>query len=354
MKKKLVIIASVVIIAAAKICASEALDLEIYMQLVENGLRDYQQVQNTLKQIEYQYQSMKAQLQNLQSENFEDISSFQDAMSYVDRRISFVRNVDNTLRNTQVTVGKHSYNLDELYDIPNGLLSDANDTLTNKLTKEEKAEIWGKAGIDPRNYIYLTTFKERMNDTAKKLTSLKENVQKSVEESGKELEKIMTNIAGEKGQSTLAQAVATNGLLYNVAGNIQDIGTNLAYASSLLADGVGSNGYVPPDRQMSDELYRETKNNGMKDMEIKKVNESYFKNLKVPESMKTFYNSLTTTVKDVFFVSLMSVLFIFFGVYYAVTKDSKVLKKGVVGVITGITILYSASKVVSYVIGLMA
>lgn len=350
MKRKILFVAAVAFLAVPTHALSN--DVETYMQLVYNGYQAYQSVQNELKMIEYQYMQTKAQLQNLQSQNFEDLSSFSDAMSYVNDRISFVRNLDTTLTNTQVKVGDHSYNLDELYKIPGGVLSEVNDTLNDDLSENEKAEIWEKFGLDSRNYKYLAGFNERMNDTSKKITALRENVISSVQKTGDELDKLKASLTDDAGKSALAQMSATNTILFNVAGSLDDLKVSLAYTGSLLSDQSAAGAYIVPDRKLSDEFYK-VATNSPTDIEIKKVSLQTFKNIAVPSSLRNFYNDLEDSTKNALFIIIFSIIFTALGLQYAITKDSAALKKGVIGVNVGIIILLAAPKIVAYVIGII-
>ena len=164
------------------------------LETIHNGAQMYQQIQNEIKELEYDYQSTKAQIKSLQQLNPSDIHSFTEAVEAVDVNLTFLRNTEDTLTNYRVSLGNTSYNLAEIYKIPGGVYSEVYDAWNSDLSDEDKARIWSYYGLDPRNYAYTQTWKKRISGASKQLSILAQQANKQLEQNGNQEEKYVLSV----------------------------------------------------------------------------------------------------------------------------------------------------------------
>ena len=240
------------------------IDIAHILETIHVASQTYQQVQNTIKQLEYQYQQSKMQLQNLQKMDFSNINGITDAVSFVDKNLSFIRNTENRLKNTRVQIGKGSYDLASLYKSPNGVFSEMSDLWTRDLTKEEKARIYSRYGLDPKNYYYMQAWNGRVQEGAKKIAVIAEDAEKQFEENGKEVEAIAEK--SRASDSTVALLQAQNELLRNLHKELQMLSYTTKMSANLMADKAMAESYSKPEIQLSDDFF---KLSPMPDLELK-------------------------------------------------------------------------------------
>lgn len=240
------------------------IDIAHILETIQVATQTYQQVQNTIKQLEYQYQQTQMQLQNLQSFDFSSIDSITDAVSFVDKNLSFLRNTENRLKNMRVQIGKGSYDLASLYKSPDGVFNEMSDLWTRDLTKEEKARIYSRYGLDPKNYYYMQAWNGRVQEGAKKIAALAGDAEQQFEENGKEVEAIAEK--SRSSDSTVALLQATNEMLRNLHKELQMLSYTTKMSANMMADNLMAESYSKPEIQLSDDFF---KLSPMPDLELK-------------------------------------------------------------------------------------
>lgn len=243
-------------IASLSAQGQPVIDIAHILETIHMAHQTYQQVQNTIKQLEYQYQQTKMQLQNLQAMDFSDINSIRDAVSYVDKNLTFLRTTENRLKNTRVRIGKGSYDLASLYKIPGGMFDEVTDLWTRELSDNEKARIYSRYGLDPRNYFYMQTWKERIQDGAKKIAALAEAAEERYEENGKEVEAIAEK--SRSADSTTALLQANNELQRKIHEELQMLSYTTTMSANMLADKTMAESYSKPEITVSDDFFKKS------------------------------------------------------------------------------------------------
>jgi len=252
MKKKLVLVILSTLIATNVFATVFVNDFMHMLETIHNGFQIYQQIQNEIKQLEYQYESTKAQLKSLQQLDPSEIDSFSDAVEMVDDNLTFLRNTEQTLTSYQITMGNGSYSLADIYKIPGGVYSEINDSLTSNLSDEDKARIWSYYGLDPKNYYYTQTWKKRINDASQQLNIMAQQVKdKAAENKNKEKEfaDSVKNTEGIVGQQQL-----TNNKLSELGKNLDYYSYNIAQTGDLIASTVQANTYIEPEIGVSEDF----------------------------------------------------------------------------------------------------
>ena len=240
------------------------IDIAHILETIHIGMQQYQQVQNTIKQLEYQYRQTKMQLQNLQTMDFSNINSITDAVSFVDKNLTFLRTTENRLKNTRVQIGKGSYDLASMYKTPDGVFREMSDLWTRDLTKEEKARIYSRYGLDPKNYYYMQAWNSRIQDGAKKIAALAGDAEKQFEENGKEVEALAEK--SRSSDSTVALLQTQNELLRNLHKELQMLSYTTKMSANMMADKAMAESYSKPEIQLSDDFF---KRSPVPDLELK-------------------------------------------------------------------------------------
>lgn len=240
------------------------IDVAHILETIQVGFQTYQQVQNTIKQLEYQYQQTKMQLQNLQKMDFSNINGVNDAVGLVDKNLNFLRNSESRLKNTRIQIGKGSYDLASMYKTPGGVFAEMSDLWTRDLSNEEKARIYSRYGLDPRNYYYMQAWNGRVQEGAKKIAALAEDADKQFEENGKAVEAIAEK--SRSADSTVALLQATNELLRKLHEELQMLSYTTKVSANMLADKTMAESYNRPETRVSDDFFTKS---AIPDLEFK-------------------------------------------------------------------------------------
>lgn len=244
--------------------ASLVMDVPHLLETVRNGYQMYEQIQTMIKQLEYQYESTKAQIQSLQQLDPSDISSFRDAVKYTDKHLTFLRNTENNLRNMRISMGNNSYSLFDLYKAPGGVWEDMVDLWTREMTQAEKERAWAYYGLDPRNYRYVQVWQTRIADTAQKLASMSVQSQQMYEETLAQNEMIANAITNT--DSVVGQNQITNELLLSLTNQLALLGVNVALTGEQISDLVVSEMNYVPSITVSDDFLKKSQ---MPDLQIR-------------------------------------------------------------------------------------
>ncbi len=210
------------------------IDIAHILETIRNGAQVYQQVQTGIQQMQYQYQSMKAQLKALQQLDPSKIQSFSDAVSMVDKNLTFLRNTENNIKNMRIKVGENNYSLFDLYKAPGGVFSQMTDLWTREMSDAEKARAWSYYGLDPRNYNYVQTWKGRINEGAQKLASMSFQMDAMVEENAKFNDELLQESMNS--DSTITQMQIMNAYMAGVRGDLSMLNSIMASLGNMIGD----------------------------------------------------------------------------------------------------------------------
>lgn len=246
MKKFFIIITLIFCIAGTAPLFSQGMpviDAAHILESIYNGYQIYQSVQNTLQQLRYTYESVKAQIQMLQRFDYSSIGSFTQAVSFVDRQLSFFRNTENRLKNMRVRVGNKNYDLLSIYEVPGAATEKLWGDLTREMTVEERARAWSHYGLRPVNYMYVETWKARITDASKKLAGLADSVEENIETASREVDEITATSRETDSTVGLLQAsIEMQGILFK---QLTQMNYSLATMGQLMGDSEQSKIHVP-------------------------------------------------------------------------------------------------------------
>ncbi len=170
-------------------------DISNWLTAIEELYVAYDQIMNTIKQIEQGYEQMQHAVEKAKSWEFENIrwdgdwdfrNEIRSAASSVNRQLNNIRRIDELLTVKQYTMGGYSYTLKDLVgagdsdkDIfdalgnTGGIIRNSYDgavsAWTNELTDEQKMAIWRKYGLTPKNYKYMQTKKAQLKSLSDKI-----------------------------------------------------------------------------------------------------------------------------------------------------------------------------------------
>lgn len=210
------------------------IDAAHILESIHNGYQIYLQVQNLRQQLEYTYESMKAQMQAVQEFDYGSIDSFVEAVSFVDRQLSYVRQTENRLKNMRVRVGRQDYNLIEMYKVPGATLQQLEDDMSAEMDVYDRARAWSHYGLRPANYLYVETWKKRLNTASQKLAAMADTVEDDLEESSRRVDGIMEEARRNGG--TTAQLQAQNELLVEMIDRLNKLISAQQIQGQLLSD----------------------------------------------------------------------------------------------------------------------
>jgi hypothetical protein len=182
------------------------IDVAHILESIYNGYQIYQNVQNTLQGLVYSYESMKAHVQQLKAFDYNSLDSFRDMVKFADRQLSYVRNMENRLNGMSITVNGKKIPLKRIYEAPDAIVEAEKEFWTREMTEEEKARAWSHYGLQPVNYYYVQTWKERIKQVSQQLEALSDMARENMESSAKEVEEITEGARGADSTIALLQA----------------------------------------------------------------------------------------------------------------------------------------------------
>lgn len=172
------------------------------LETIYNGYQLYQDVQNSLKSLEYAYQTTQAQLKQLQQLRIDDIASFQDAVSFVDSQVDFVRQTENRFKSIGVNVGGKNVPLTQFYRVPFEAYNMVKDDMTANMSEWDKARAWSHYGLNPANYFYMKAMGERLLEAKKQMSVIDEVIKDNQKKTAEKVDGLMT--ASKETESSLA------------------------------------------------------------------------------------------------------------------------------------------------------
>ena len=149
-------------------------DATNWMTAVENLFATYDEINNSIKQIEQNYQKMQHAIEEAKSLDWENIQwdgdfDFRDelkqASTTVNKRLNYLRKAEDCFQKKTIKFGKQSFSFADMMS-EQGFLSvnaafagsmdnsfnSACDAWTGKLTDKQKKAILRKYGVTPKNY----------------------------------------------------------------------------------------------------------------------------------------------------------------------------------------------------------
>jgi hypothetical protein len=170
--------------------AAVVFDPTNYLVAIDQLYSAYDQVMNTIQQIQYQYEMIQHYYKQAQSWKLDELTwdgdwdfrnEIRDVTSSVNRQITNIRSVEHYLTDYPIRLGGQSYSMRDLVGagaegkdlesavkntgswIMSDVLEKAAAGFAGKLTERERAAIWNKYGLSPKNYYYLESKKRQMD-----------------------------------------------------------------------------------------------------------------------------------------------------------------------------------------------
>ena len=122
---------------------------------------------NTLAQLWEAKAAADRAIKNIRSVG--DIRSIDDFIKWHNRQLYLEREVEYRYDKASVKIGKNTYKLHEIDEVPNAIRNSFRDTFDGDFTEEEKRDLFISLGLAPSNYAYLKTWEERNNKIAKRI-----------------------------------------------------------------------------------------------------------------------------------------------------------------------------------------
>ena len=170
-------------------------DLTSHLDAIDNFYQGYDQIMNTIKMIEQQYQQIQMAIESAKNLDWKNISwdgdldfrnEIKNATSQVDRILKRTQKIQSIFTNKKMTCGGVSYSMMDLVgqgnenkniftafkDGSNAVLAslkNAANSFSKEMTDDEKKTLWKKYGLSPQNYFYTQTLKDNMKESITKI-----------------------------------------------------------------------------------------------------------------------------------------------------------------------------------------
>lgn len=183
MKRKFLIVASVVIMGASRLSATgyPVFDISGWLTALDQLYSQYDMVMNTVTQIENQYRQIQQAVERAKSIDWENIrfdgdfdirNDIRDANRRVNTLLNQARRIQDTITSPSINCGKGQYSLADLCgagqadrnfftavtDMGDFMTTNMRTTIENieeGLTEKQRIAIWKKYGIHPKNYLFV-------------------------------------------------------------------------------------------------------------------------------------------------------------------------------------------------------
>ena len=247
-KKLLVLFFSIAMMGSLSAQGMLTFDLTNFLQACQNGVYAYQQVQSTIKQMQYMYKQAESQVKMVANA---DINSFRDAVGFVDDRLTYMRGVENQIKNMTIKIGDEDIHISEMYKAPGAFVELQYESLTKEMSDAEKAKVWAYYGLNPANYYYTQTLKERVSKVAQDLTAMSARAEEEYESSVEATKSIAES--SKTSESLVAQMQYSNELLHLLSQNIAYMGMQQSRAGEALGS-IAYNTSVQPESTLMNEV----------------------------------------------------------------------------------------------------
>jgi len=199
------------------------IDITAIIAFLENLEEMYKQYEATVAHLENSYKQLEQTMKNFEKPDFsqldakDPLGSWRNIMSYGNRQMNYIRDIENTMNNKGMKIGKYSYSIADFLDVKNignaasGALEFVVFDPFVERSPEEKAAFHSKYGMSPSNYMRYHHMGSAVQEKTAKIKSVIE-----YDILNKETEETMTEkIAkmAEGNESLLTQAEVDRALL---------------------------------------------------------------------------------------------------------------------------------------------
>jgi hypothetical protein len=220
--------------AAAAIAATiEATQLEHLAATVANGLQIIESVQVAYNQLHYGIQVAEAALQNLRTFDPSKIQSLDDWMDYANKQMALERRAEAVFSNLGVRAGGKTYSLMNALEIPEAVAEGEINQWNSEFTERERKKIWMRYGLQPANYYYMKTWREREKDLTAQMAAKPEALNESQRETALQVDTVISESRFSESANALSQAqIEMQGIQ---TGQLMEMNRQLAEQSALMS-----------------------------------------------------------------------------------------------------------------------
>jgi hypothetical protein len=166
--------------------ANHVLEYAQFLLMVKNTLKA---AEDTYEDLQHTIKSTERAIKNLQS--IVDVRSLSDFMAWNNRQLYLEREVETRYSDISVKVGRNTFRLHEIDEVPDALRNSLRDTFDGNFTEDEKRDMFVSLGLAPSNYAYLKTWEERNQKIAKEIMTYNDVFYDELEEAKERNENIM-------------------------------------------------------------------------------------------------------------------------------------------------------------------
>ena len=215
----------------------------------------YQQVQNTIKQLQYEYEQTKKQIQNSAGNNSGE-ANIKESLDYINKNITFVHDIEKRLKTMRINIGNGSYDLSSVYKVPGGMFTEIADFRIQKMSDKEKARISTRYGFNTMDNTGNEIWENKMFKELEKITVLADEAEKQYKQNYKDIAKITNKSHPENKIITALQA--NNELhreLYEQLGMLSFLTTGniVTFAEAKIVES-----YSKPTTTVSDDFFKKS------------------------------------------------------------------------------------------------
>jgi hypothetical protein len=205
------------------------IDITAIIAAIENGYKLYEQCQQVYNQIQLTYQQLENQVKSFKAFDLKELDTgdplkaWENIMSYANRQMNYVNNIQNLMNAKNMTIGNFSYSYADFWNSPAQTVGSAVagavefqlfDPFVER-TVEEKAAFHSKYGMTPGNYMKYNMIGDAMAKKGAELAAVvanhdKDNKSKEAQEEAAQLDKVISDAKGSS--SVVAQAQAANAI----------------------------------------------------------------------------------------------------------------------------------------------
>ena len=135
-----------------------------FIEMVKNNVKT---VENTLNNVKLLTEAERKAWNNLKS--IVDVRSIDDFVKWTNRTMYLAREEEYYYNQMGVQIGKNTYKMTEIDQIPDALRNSFRDPWDRDYTDQEKEDMWIRLGLTPGNYNYMKTWQERNDKIAKRI-----------------------------------------------------------------------------------------------------------------------------------------------------------------------------------------
>ncbi|MDR2095375.1 MAG: hypothetical protein LBP76_07630 [Treponema sp.] len=143
----------------------EATQIEQFIHYAQMLQQTIENVQNTYQQVQAMVRAEQRALENLRS--ISEVTSFDDFMQWQNRQLYMEREVEDRFNNMGIKIGKDTYHMSEIQEIPDAAKKTYVDYWDGEFTEEQREEMYTTLGLSPGNYVYTKTWRDREDQIAR-------------------------------------------------------------------------------------------------------------------------------------------------------------------------------------------